>query len=583
MTTTTKDSVEANNLSKQGTQSQDSPGKTAEGGRSNPVCLELSVTIRSLPTENGGLTKPIRIEGRTVIVFDNGAVLRCTENLPIGQSFILSNPNGRDVVCIVVGGRNLPSVKGYVEVQFMEPGNDFWGIRDSAPPPAVAAKAPEVRRDPAPTPAQRVDVPAKNPNMQAGNAPSFDDIGGLLSSPTVPVAPERKASPAPPPSERAASNVSTYSQSGSSTAGLVANLTSSEADQQEEKNAKQAVAEALSNALASGPMAASSPETIPVPNSNAFARKGLMAYDQGDSKSAALSGRMPMIGGAIALVLVGVGVGAFIMNRGSGPAPTPVAATSAVSQPAATPSATESSKPAPATESAAGSTADNGQLPAQNIAVEQNNGVNPVAAIPAVVSNPVSSEPKMDKKESRRSESTGNSRAQVADAAPRRPSMANLKMSSPSAPGRNPADLGAGTAPLTDMVAAQPAGAGAGLLTASSRTSTQPAPPPGTVPPFPVPEAVQAPSVKPVAPKLISSVHLSYPQSAKQTGIQGTVTVLANVDANGVVSSAKALNGPLLLRQSAVDSVKQWKYSPGLADGHPVASQVTVGVEFKLN
>jgi periplasmic protein TonB len=111
----------------------------------------------------------------------------------------------------------------------------------------------------------------------------------------------------------------------------------------------------------------------------------------------------------------------------------------------------------------------------------------------------------------------------------------------------------------------------------------QPAPPAGTVPPVPVPAAVQPTAVKTVAPKLISSVHLSYPPSAKQTGIQGTVTVIASVDANGTVSSAKALTGPLLLRQSAVDSVKQWKYSPGLADGRPVASQVTVAVEFKLN
>jgi periplasmic protein TonB len=111
----------------------------------------------------------------------------------------------------------------------------------------------------------------------------------------------------------------------------------------------------------------------------------------------------------------------------------------------------------------------------------------------------------------------------------------------------------------------------------------QPAPPAGTVPPVPVPAAVQPTAVKTVAPKLISSVHLSYPPSAKQTGIQGTVTVIASVDANGTVSSAKALTGPLLLRQSAVDSVKQWKYSPELADGRPVASHVTVAVEFKLN
>jgi outer membrane biosynthesis protein TonB len=58
---------------------------------------------------------------------------------------------------------------------------------------------------------------------------------------------------------------------------------------------------------------------------------------------------------------------------------------------------------------------------------------------------------------------------------------------------------------------------------------------------------------------------------------------MASVDANGAVSNTKALNGPLLLRQAAADSVKQWKYSPGTIDGKPSASQVTVAVEFKLN
>ena len=591
MTTTfkdSKDSVAANNLGKQGTQSQNATGKTAEGGRSNPVCLELSVTIRSLPTENGALTKPIRIEGRTVIVFDHGAVLRCAENLPVGQSFILSNPNGRDVVCTVVGGRNLPSVKGYVEVQFMEPVNDFWGIHDSAPAPILAAKAPEVLRDTAPSsatpspvpPVMRVDASPRNPNMQAGNAPSFDDIGGLLSSPTVPAVPERRGAPSAQPFEKVASGGSSYSQSGNSTPGLVANLTSSETDQQDEKKAKQAVAEALSIALASGPIAASNSETIPVPNSNAFARKGLMAYDRGETKSSALSARLPMVGGAIALVLVGIGVGAFLMNRGSGTSP--AATTSAVAQPSLKEATTDSA--VPSSQPAASSSEGRGQLPAQNVAVEQNNSASSVSAIPAVVSNPVSDDSTSDKKESRRSDNAAASRSQSADAPTRRPSIANLKMSSPSSPSRKPIDLGGSSAPLTDVLAAQPPIANAGLLTASSRTSNQPAPPPGTVPPVPVPAAaIQAQPAKTVAPKLVSTVRLTYPPSAKQAGIQGTVTVLATVDTNGTVTSAKSVNGPLLLRQSAVDSVKQWKYSPGLSDGRPVAAQVTVAVEFKLN
>ena len=85
------------------------------------------------------MTQPIREEGRTVIVFDNGAVLRSTNNMPVGLTVILSNPNGRDVVCRVVGGRNLPSVKGYVEVEFMEPVNDFWNIHQEGNPAAAAA------------------------------------------------------------------------------------------------------------------------------------------------------------------------------------------------------------------------------------------------------------------------------------------------------------------------------------------------------------------------------------------------------------------------------------------------------------
>src|SRR5260370_20168881 len=54
--------------------------------RSNPVCLEVAVTIRSLPAENAGTSstadKPIQEEARTVIVFENGAVLRLAGNFP---------------------------------------------------------------------------------------------------------------------------------------------------------------------------------------------------------------------------------------------------------------------------------------------------------------------------------------------------------------------------------------------------------------------------------------------------------------------------------------------------------------------
>jgi TonB family protein len=544
-----------------------------------------------LPSENGSLTNPIRLDGRTVIVFDNGAVLRCTENLPIGQTYILSNPNGRDVVCQVVGGRNLPSVKGYAEVQFMEPVNDFWGIHATTSAPIVAAKVPEARREATQTLSPPVTVPAvpqretpaKPATTQAGNAPSFDDIGGLLSVPTTNATQERKAPLPQPPSERVASSLSSYSQSGSATFGMVENLTSSNADQTEEKNAKEAVAEALSNALSSGTIASSQSVSSygHVSSANVFSSKGIMASGQNEPATAPLGGRMPMIVGIIALVLAGAAGGAYMMHRSFDKVP--AAAAAAVSQPEASqPTAAPIS---PASDAASAIEKDKGQSPAENVAMEQSQAATAVSAIPAVVSNAGSNDSKLSRKDTQRSDSAANSKVQSASAAPRRPSIANLKMSSPSTPNRNVVDMGSGAAPLTDMAATEPvsANSSAGLLTASGRTSGQPAPPPGTIVPAPVPAPMQMPTGKIVAPKLISSAHLTYPPSAKQTGIQGTVTVMASVDANGAVSNTKALNGPLLLRQAAADSVKQWKYSPGTIDGKPSASQVTVAVEFKLN
>ncbi len=595
MTTSTKDSAGANNMDKQGSQPQGSAGKPMENVRSNPVCLELGVTIRSLPTENGGLTQPIRLEGRTVIVFDNGAVLRCTENLPVGQTFILSNPNGRNVVCLVVGGRNLPSVKGYVEVQFMEPVNDFWGIREVATAPVVTAKIPEVRREvahpPAPpvpvSAAPKLEIVAKPAKTQASNSPSFDDIGGLLSVPAIATKQELKPTAVQPPSERATLSTSAYSQSGNASPGLVANITSSEAEQAEEKKAKQAVTEALSIALSSGPISNSHvvSSSHAVSGSNVFSSRGIFAQSQSEPKPAALGGRMPLVIGAIALVLAGVGVGAFIMHRGSDPVP--ATTTAAVSQPVEAPPPAASN--APATDAVP--MEEKGQLPAQNVVVEQSPAGPAVSAIPAIVSNAGSNESrtesKLDQKETRHADSVASSRVPSVASAPRRPSITNLKMSSPSAPKRTTGDLGAGAAPMTDIVATQPVGASAapGLLTASGRTSTQPVAPPGAISsaPVPAPAPLQAAAAKIVAPKLITSTRLAYPPSARQTGIQGTVTVLATVEANGAVSSTKALNGPLLLRQAAADSVKQWKYSPGSVDGRPAATQVTVAVEFKLN
>jgi TonB family protein len=62
--------------------------------------------------------------------------------------------------------------------------------------------------------------------------------------------------------------------------------------------------------------------------------------------------------------------------------------------------------------------------------------------------------------------------------------------------------------------------------------------------------------------KLIKSTVAAYPEEALKKNIEGKVTLRITVDANGRVSDAKALSGPLELFQAALDCVKQWEFEP---------------------
>src|SRR5258708_5339780 len=307
MALTIKDPRDLNRPGKPGGPSHNSENKAGQSPRSNPVCLEVAIKIRSLPTEAGALTQPIREEGRTVIVFDNGAVLRSTNNLQIGEKVILSNHNGRDVVCRVVGGRNLPSIKGYVEVEFLEPVNDFWGIHQDNDPgagatPPLSSTAPlEAQSGQSPvTPltSSLWETPPKPTSESLGNGPSFDDIPGLLSKPLSLPAQESKPEPPRPSLEKPAKEVSDYNLSAAAMPTSVANWRPPAPDPPAEKGANSATMDATSTA-ASG-------------QSHDFLSKGLMAYEQPSSAPKAANIRTPLIVGAAALVLAGIGTQVYL-------------------------------------------------------------------------------------------------------------------------------------------------------------------------------------------------------------------------------------------------------------------------------
>ena len=85
--------------------------------------------------------------------------------------------------------------------------------------------------------------------------------------------------------------------------------------------------------------------------------------------------------------------------------------------------------------------------------------------------------------------------------------------------------------------------------------------------------------VKPA--KLIKSVQPVYPAMAKSQHVSGNVQIDALIDADGNVSAMKVLSGPALLRDAALQSLKQWKYQPAELDGKPTTMHLTVTLQFR--
>ncbi len=564
--------------------SQNSAGGSGPSPRSNPVCLEVGVTIRSLPGEMGALSQPVREEARTVIVFDNGAVVRSTSNLLLEQKVILSNPAGRDVVCRVAAGRNMPNLKGYVELEFLEPVNDFWNIHQSATPAAgsapgslspaqaeIAAYAAPPSAPAAPRTVAAPEIPAKQIAGQPeaasteGSGPNFDDIPGLISMPVSAAATELEAATEVADRETNSKNRAAAPAPPNAARPAAASRRNTSAESQ---------IEARETASDNDILSIHSPAAAPARD---FMSKGLMAYEQAPAATES-NGRKPLIIGVAAVVLVGIG--ALVYLKGRDTTPDPAMNMSALTHPtnplsAAAPTTT----PPPASASAEATTTETqSQTPPEPISVEPAQ-----SAARSLTSAIVSNAGTVDSHADSRSESQSSRRpeksvppSKPAESAPsRRPAIPNLKMSTPSAPNSSLANASEVAAPEA-AASATPAG----LLTASGRASNPPIAPPSAPAPI-APPPVVAKVIH--EPTLLSSTRPEYPATAKASRVQGDVNVLAEIDASGKVTGARALTGPLLLRQAAVDSVRQWKYAPGTMDGKPTPSQVTVNITFRMN
>jgi TonB family protein len=137
-------------------------GKTANGQvpqrtvRPNPVALEVPVSVAGArPVESKDKRELFTEETITVLVFKDGAVIQLSAAVAIGQLLFLTEKRSKkEVVCQVVHKRTHRPTSCFVELEFTEPEENFWGVSfpsqaDSAqlPPTAEAVEAEETTED----------------------------------------------------------------------------------------------------------------------------------------------------------------------------------------------------------------------------------------------------------------------------------------------------------------------------------------------------------------------------------------------------------------------------------------------------
>ena len=84
-------------------------------------------------------------------------------------------------------------------------------------------------------------------------------------------------------------------------------------------------------------------------------------------------------------------------------------------------------------------------------------------------------------------------------------------------------------------------------------------------------------------PRKIHDVRPVYPQAALAAKVEGMVIVEATISKDGSVIDARAIRSQPLLDASALDAVRQWKFTPTTLNGMPVDVVMTVTVNFTLH
>ena len=97
-----------------------------------------------------------------------------------------------------------------------------------------------------------------------------------------------------------------------------------------------------------------------------------------------------------------------------------------------------------------------------------------------------------------------------------------------------------------------------------------------------VPAGIIELSPEAAAGSLLHRVEPTYPEAARQQGIQGAVLLDVRIGRDGGIQDVKVVSGQSLLADAAIAAVKQWRFRPRVQSGKPVEMQTRVTLNFRL-
>jgi TonB family protein len=607
-------------------QSSAPTSNSSSASRSEVVSLEIPVKVHGSRVTQvvGGVTpstEPFEEQTQTMIVFPEGAVVKMSTAVNAGQMLVLTNLKTRqDAICRVLKVRPNPNLANYVEVEFTHRQPGYWGISF---PSDAGAEPKKVELPPPPAPAEAKPSAAALSDISwapAPPAPSAAPPKPVQAAPPPPVVkpaaaapPSKSSAPTAPKPEPAFISIGTQEEvqvAASATAvtkpgkvleseieKLVAPVSKSEpasnvppvpvavapaevslTELQGDAEAATPVLFAASSAAPAEPeVAPAAPQATAAASGRIFGRfAGSTALDSAsaaqaeestthlDLSGAAAASRIPgsgqnwtLIAAGIAVLVAGLFGGIYYVRshaRSSG-ADMRVASVARPTAPVGTQSQgfDAAVQPSPSVNSISNAPATTGTTAASAIVagVPAKGSVTPAAVQPQPTTAPKEVAPSV----------TPNM-------------MASALNAHPTAPTR------AGEEPVDDPnVTAHPGYAEANGYTQAeipSSSSAASLPLPTIQPEGPVKVGGQVQE-----PKLIASAMPVYPQAAKNSGIQGDVVVETTIDKDGNVAGMSVVSGPAVLRQSALDALRKWKYEPSKLNGQPISVQMMVTIKFR--